>query len=470
MVTVANKKHNHQIDYDSLESSAPAWNEQTTTLVKVGFFIALVVLAAVFWAVIPLALTTAVVAYLLTPLTDFFDRHITRGRRGWAVFLTFMVILAVLLGVFVILVPPLVEQSVNGISSLYESIVRFIQEPVIFNNDNPMLVNPDTSEPISVATYITRLLEAQGFDNLSDWLFATAQDFRIDRETLLQIFNVSGGVTTTLVGSIFSIAGSTLGFLFSGLFFITILATLLNSGKKIAHNIVDTAPAGYEEDAIRLLIDLGEVWEAYVRGNFTLGLIMGVAMWVFATLLGLPNPLFLAFVAFSMEFIPNVGPAITMVIAAIITLASGSSVLPDVNHLWIAGIVVVVWVVMQQIEAIVLVPRIVGESLKLHPAVVILAVIWGGSFGGIVGVIIAPPLVASIRILLQYVYGRLTEKNSFSEQLEEVDSIFGRIGQLFAGRENAHRSEVEASADEDDETSDSSEEASDVSEDGEPDK
>lgn len=426
------KKENHpQIDYSTQMSTAPAWDKQTTNLVKVGFFIALLALAVVFWSVIPLALTTAVVAYLLTPLTDFFDKRITFGRRGWAVLLTFLLIVIVVIGVVVILIPPLVEQSINGVVSVYDTLVTLIREPIVFENDAPLIRNEETGDPISIATYITGLLEQQGFENVSDWVIATAQSLRFDRETIQQIFNVSGGVTTTLVGSVFSLAGSTLGFLFSGLFFVTILATLLSSGKKIAQNIIGNAPTGYEQDATRLLIDLGEVWEAYVRGNFTLGLIMGAAMWLFAILLGLPNPLFLAFIAFSMEFIPNVGPAITMVIAAIIAIAGGSTVFPELSNLWVAGIVVVVWVVMQQIEAIVLVPRIVGESLKLHPAVVILAVIWGGSFGGIIGVIIAPPLVASFRILLQYVYGRLNQREAFGEQPDEIDNIFSRIGRLF---------------------------------------
>lgn len=54
-----------------------------------------------------------------------------------------------------------------------------------------------------------------------------------------------------------------------------------------------------------------------------------------------------------------------------------------------------------------------GRSLHLHPVIVIAAIIWGASFGGIIGVIIAAPIIATLRILGQYIYGRLTGRASF---------------------------------------------------------
>lgn len=54
-----------------------------------------------------------------------------------------------------------------------------------------------------------------------------------------------------------------------------------------------------------------------------------------------------------------------------------------------------------------------GRSLHLHPVIVIAAIIWGASFGGIIGVIIAAPIIATLRILGQYIYGRLTGRAAF---------------------------------------------------------
>ena len=417
------------IPHEGQFSSAPAWNQTTTTLITVGFAIALVLLAILFWPVIPFALTTAIIAYLLDPLTDFYQDRVTFGGRGWAILLTFISFLVVILLIFVVLAPPLISQTTNGLGSLYNLLNELVTQP------QPILepVLQDTEgDPISISTYVGQFLEQQGFTDtdLNNWLISVSQNLSLDRETIQQIFSVGGDLTTSVLGSVASIAGSAIGLIFSSLFFITILASFLASGGAMAENIIHTAPDGYQEDAQRLLNELGGVWDGYVRGNFTLGFIMGFAMWVIATTLGLPNPLFLAFVAFIVEFIPQIGPAIALVVAAALALVSGSSTLPDLNHLTVVAIVSVIWLVMQQLESIVLVPRIVGENLKLHPAVVILAVIWGGSFAGLVGIIIAPPLVASIRIIMQYVYGRLTGRPAFAPPAKPPGSVIDQAKKI----------------------------------------
>lgn len=424
----ASKDH---IPQDGQYSTAPSWNQTTTAIITVGFAIALVLLAMLFWPVIPFALTTAVIAYLLDPITDFFQERFTFGRRGWAILLTFIFFILLIVIVSVVIVPPLIAQTVSGLNSLYSLLNNLITQPQVITPDLPLIPDPESGEAIAISDYISQLLREQGFTDINEWLLSASQNLNLDRATIQQIFTVGSGLTTNLLGSVYSIAGSAIGLIFSSLFFLTILASFLSSGGTMADHIIKTAPDGYQEDAERLLNELGNVWDGYVRGNFTLGFIMGFAMWLIAILLGLPNPLFLAFVAFIVEFIPQIGPAIALVVLAAIALVSGSATLPALNHLIIVAIASAVWLIMQQLEAIVLVPRIVGGNLKLHPAVVILAVIWGGSFGGLVGIIIAPPLVASIRILLQYVYGRLTGRPAFAESVAHPDSVLDHAKKFY---------------------------------------
>ena len=425
MNTIPDNKSDMQ--YEDDYSTAPPWDSSTSTIMAIGFSILLLALVIIFWSVIPFALTTVVIAYLLNPFTDMLQRRVTFGRRGWAVFLTFIVIIVVIVLVFVMLLPPLIEQSINGIISLWNVLVRMVTEPIFVTPDLPLITETNTDTAISIRDYIDILLRERGFATVNEWIVATSQQLTIDRQTIQQFFSIGGGVTTNLVGSVFSIAGSTFSLAINTLLFLTILATILGGGRSITDTIVDAVPDGYERDSQRLLTDLGNVWNSYVRGNFTLGVIMGFAMWLIAVILGLPNPLFLAFVAFAMEFIPNLGPIIAMVVAGAMALAGGSSTFPEMNRLTVTGIMVVAWFVMQQIESIVLVPRIVGDSLKLHPAVVILSVLWGGSFGGIIGVVIAPPLVASFRIIIHYLYGRLTGRTAFAKREPDDEGTVSRI-------------------------------------------
>jgi predicted PurR-regulated permease PerM len=418
------------VSYESEHSTAPPWDDHMTMIMAIAFSSLLIVLGVVFWSVIPFALGTTIIAYLLNPLTNFLQKRVTFGRRGWAVLLTFLIILVIILLVFIVLIPPLIEQSINGITSLWTFLVNLFTQPIFINPELPLIRDPATTEAIAISDYINVLLAQQGFSTVSEWLISTGQNLTLDRETIQQFFSIGGGLTTGVLGSVFSIAGSTLSLVLNTVFFLTVLAILLGGGRTLSDAILDAVPDGYESDSQRLLADLGGVWDSYVRGNFTLGLIMGFAMWTLAVVLGLPNPLFLAFIAFAMEFVPNVGPLIAMGVATAMGVGNGSSTFPGLSNFAVGGLVIVIWFVMQQLEATVLVPRIVGESLKLHPAIVILSVIWGGSFAGIIGVIIAPPLVASIRIILHYIYGRLTGRTAFTKREPESESTVSRLKRL----------------------------------------
>jgi predicted PurR-regulated permease PerM len=418
------------VSYESEHSTAPPWDDRMAMIMALAFSLLLIVLGVVFWSVIPFALGTTIIAYLLNPLTNFLQKRVTFGRRGWAVLLTFLIILIVIMLVFIVLIPPLIEQSINGITSLWTFLVNLFTQPIFINPELPLIRDPATTEAIAISDYINVLLAQQGFSTVSEWLISTGQNLTLDRETIQQFFSIGGGLTTGVLGSVFSIAGSTLSLVLNTVFFLTVLAILLGGGRTLSDAILDAVPDGYESDSQRLLADLGGVWDSYVRGNFTLGLIMGFAMWTLAIVLGLPNPLFLAFIAFAMEFVPNVGPLIAMGVAAAMAVGNGSSTFPGLSNFAVGGLVIVIWFIMQQLEATVLVPRIVGESLKLHPAIVILSVIWGGSFAGIIGVIIAPPLVASIRIILHYIYGRLTGRTAFTKREPESESTVSRLKRL----------------------------------------
>jgi len=82
-------------------------------------------------------------------------------------------------------------------------------------------------------------------------------------------------------------------------------------------------------------------------------------------------------------------------------------------------LVIGLYVVIQQIEGNVLVPRILGRSLNLHPMVVLVGIIVGGSLAGILGMLLAAPVLATLRVVGHYVFCRLYDRDPFAG-LEEV--------------------------------------------------
>ncbi len=102
-----------------------------------------------------------------------------------------------------------------------------------------------------------------------------------------------------------------------------------------------------------------------------------------------------------------------MIPAVLLALIQGSNFLP-VNNLIFALIVVGVYFLIQQIENNVLVPRIMGQSLDLHPIIVLVGVVVGASFAGVLGAFLAAPVLASLKILGWYAHAKLTDQDMFA--------------------------------------------------------
>jgi predicted PurR-regulated permease PerM len=173
-------------------------------------------------------------------------------------------------------------------------------------------------------------------------------------------------------------------------------------------------PESYQGDVRRLMHDLGQIWNAYLRGQIVLCLVMGTAIYLVTLILGLPQPLVLGLIAGFLEFIPNLGPALSMIPAALFALTTDSATIPglDAGVLY-AVIVVAIYIHFQQLEAVFLVPRILGHSLDLHPFVVLIAILMGASLAGVLGVVLAAPMMATLRLGARYLRAKLLDEELF---------------------------------------------------------
>lgn len=132
----------------------------------------------------------------------------------------------------------------------------------------------------------------------------------------------------------------------------------------------------------------------WLRGQIALSLIVGLLDFIGLVIIGIPYALTLGILAAIVEIIPVIGPIIAGVSAIIVTLITTGS--------WLQALfVLILFVVVQQAENHILVPKIMGKAMGLSPVVIILAILIGAKIGGIIGAIIAIPtaaaLVAAIR-------------------------------------------------------------------------
>jgi predicted PurR-regulated permease PerM len=155
---------------------------------------------------------------------------------------------------------------------------------------------------------------------------------------------------------------------------------------------------------------LQDVVIRYVRGELLLGLVVGTATYILLAILRIPFALPLAIFSAATELVPMIGPWIGGGLGVLVTLA----VAPD-KWLWVA----IGYGVIQLLENQLLVPKIQGSFLKIHPAVVIILSILGAYFAGILGFIIILPVTMIIVRLFRYFKASFQENNLLDRSISD---------------------------------------------------
>jgi predicted PurR-regulated permease PerM len=178
-------------------------------------------------------------------------------------------------------------------------------------------------------------------------------------------------------------------------------------------------PPGYERDARYLSDEIYTVWAGFFRGQVILCLSIGIVTGTVMALLGVPYAFWLGVIAGILELVPNIGPILASVPSIALAFFQGS-VRFDIDHLWFAVMVAVANILIQQVENHVFVPRIIGGSVNLHPVVTLIGVLVGASLVGILGIFLAAPTIATIRVLAGYIHAKLQDRDPFPVEVEAL--------------------------------------------------
>ena len=159
--------------------------------------------------------------------------------------------------------------------------------------------------------------------------------------------------------------------------------------------------AARQRETEALLSSIGRLWLAFARGQLVLMVVVGVITWLGLLALGVPWAMWLGAAAGVLEIVPNLGPVLSTIAGAAVALWKGSSYLPLEPPL-LAGLVVLFYVLVQVVENYLIVPRVMGDALKLPALVVLAGVIIGGLVASVPGAVLATPLIATARELWRY--------------------------------------------------------------------
>ncbi len=333
-----------------------------------------------------MTVTAGVIAFILNPLIVYVNQR-TRISRGWVILIIYLLLAVALVWLFVAIGVAGYEQASDFITLVPDLIDQLLD--LLQRVGQP-------SEPIV-------LFEQFSIDPLElPWDSITNQVLGLVEPTL----STSGQFLGQLAGTTIRLVGN---FLFVFVISIYLAVEFPHFGR---HLDGVASQAGYSEDAKRLSKKLGQIWDAFLRGQVLLGLIIFVVVWLGLTLIGVRNSLTLGLLSGLLEFIPTLGPVIGTGMAMIVAFFQPSN--PWGLESWqFALLVLAFMVIVQQIENNILVPRIVGGALDLHPLLVLIGVLMGASLAGILGAILAAPILASLKLLGIYTWRKLFDLPPF---------------------------------------------------------
>ena len=381
-------KKPHTID----SQSSPPWSATTKAIVASAALILMAIVAWRFRSLWSSVVIAVLLAYLLNPLVNLSMNRL-KLRRGTAVLLVYLVLLVVVGGGMVTLGFIAAEQISRLITLTQEldvvDITQRLQEQI------PELIGYE----FTIGAYtiqVSDALEFLNFDSLAGQAISLVQS------------------TFSLSGAMVAQAAQTTVNTLALLALVLILSVYIaRDFPRFGRLISDLAhQSGYRSDAERLIDETIRIWNSYLRGQVILALLIGVVVTIVLFLLGVTNPLALGILSGVMEFLPVVGPLFGAGVAVIVAFFQTEPGL-GLSSLYFAGVVLAAMFIIQQIENNLLVPRIVGDALDLHPLVVMISVLMGTSLAGLLGAVLAAPVVATLKLLSAYGWRKMLDLEPF---------------------------------------------------------
>ncbi|MGN7360795.1 AI-2E family transporter [Paenibacillus sp. SAF-054] len=311
--------------------------------------------------VLPIILT-GVVYYLLNPIVDFLERH--KVGRIQSILMLYVLIIGIIAVLLTLVIPVIREQIMDLVSNFpeYSEMARIQFEHLMGSkmiNQFQESINFDPQEVIKTISQ-----RATTFLN--------------------KTWTGIGGFVGNLIEVVLAIV--TVPF---------ILFYLLKDGKKLPGFIQGFVPTKLRGETNRVMSEMNHQISSYIRGQIIVSFCIGVLLFVGYIIIGLKYSLILAVIAAFTSVVPYLGPAIAITPALIVALVTSPIMLLKM---------VIVWTVVQLIEGKFISPQVMGKTLKIHPITIIFVILTAGNLFGIVGILLAVPGYAVLKVVVSHIY------------------------------------------------------------------
>jgi predicted PurR-regulated permease PerM len=335
---------------------------QQVAVFWIGGLVFLLLMLSLFRTILLPFVAGAALAYALDPAVDCLERN--GFNRLGATSIVLAILLVAFAAVVVVLVPLLINQTID-----------FLQR---------------------LPSYIARLQDMFGSALDSEWGRFLGIDAESIRASVTTFMSRGVDLATALIGSVWT-GGRALVDLLS-LIVVTPFVTfyLLRDWHKIIDRVDRLLPLDHAEEIRHLAREIDQKVAAFVRGQLLVGFLLGIFYATGLVLVGLNYGLLIGLASGILSFIPYLGFTVGFVLSIIIALVQ---FWPDWP--WLVA-TVAVFLVGQLLEGYVLQPRLIGRSVGLHPVWLIFALFAFGLLFGFVGLLVAIPAAAAIGVLTRY--------------------------------------------------------------------
>ena len=387
------------------------WDAPTRRTVAILLGVLFFYVAYLIRPVLPFLIIAGLIAFILAPIISFCHKrlHFPKGLAIGLIYLLFIIIVLLIPVIFL----PAVFSAFNALQSQFDptTLVRLVLDYQNWFID--ILESYRYIEFLGIETDFSPIVDP-AIETLKT---ITPSTFVPSLQSLIAFIPTTINFTWEIASNIFgTLISVTLAL------FLTILYSIYLSASagNMIQGLYNRIPPAYQPELAKLGSRIQKVWSAYLRGQLTLALIIGFLTWAVGAMIGMQGAFALGVIAGAMEILPNIGPVLAAIPALLVALVQGSTIFTDMNHTTFFFIVLGVYILIQQIENNLIVPKILGDAVELSPLIVMIGVVVGFSVYGILGALIAAPVVATAREIVFYAYAKVLLQDPYPPEDEPL--------------------------------------------------
>jgi predicted PurR-regulated permease PerM len=402
LVAAQSKKREITMSVEKSHPNSPKWNSTFKMIIGLTAAGLLMAMLIYFRSIIGPLILAFILVYLLHPLAALLNSH---TRLSWRASTNIIYI--------ILLIILIISSTLTGLAAIQQiqSLIKVIER---FVNDLPNLIDNLSRQVIIIGPYKIDFSQFTDLGQLGDQVISTLQGLL--------------GKAGTVVGTLASATASTIGW---GLFILVISYFVLGDTGKVPNPLRFINIPGYSDDIQRMSSSLVRIWNAFLRGQLTIVIMVIISYSILLSILGVRYAFAIAILAGVARFVPYIGPFITYIVMGLVTLFQGGNYF-NLQPIYYTLLVIGLSIIMDQIYDNLVSPRIMGRSLGVHPAAVLVVAIIAANLIGLIGLILAAPALASVNLIGHYTINKMLDRDPWADLKEQSEPLgFHWFSKLF---------------------------------------